>query len=233
MRSSLRVAAAQPECVQDDVAANARHHAAAVRAAMARVVVFPELSLTGYQLGAPAVSLDDPALRVIRDACAETESMALVGAPIHEDGCEHIAVLSVTAAGADIVYRKIWLGNAEAVRFSAGPGPALVEVAGWRLGLAVCKDTGVHEHTRAVGGSGWTPTSPVWCIIATSSPNRTPAARPSLGVSACRWSSPGPPGLSVRSTRRRPAPPRCGQRPGTSWPAQSASPGDIARADLY
>ncbi|WP_376768576.1 nitrilase-related carbon-nitrogen hydrolase, partial [Pseudonocardia pini] len=51
----LAVAAAQPACVARDVAANARGHAEAVRAAGARVVVFPELSLTGYELDAPAV----------------------------------------------------------------------------------------------------------------------------------------------------------------------------------
>ena len=52
-RTPLRLAVAQPPCVPLDVAANARAHAAAVRAAGARVVVFPELSLTGYELDAP------------------------------------------------------------------------------------------------------------------------------------------------------------------------------------
>ena len=59
-------------------AANARAHAAAVRAAGARVVVFPELSLTGYHLDAPTVPHDDPRLAPIVDACADTRSLALV-----------------------------------------------------------------------------------------------------------------------------------------------------------
>jgi predicted amidohydrolase len=55
-RAPLRVAvAAQPPCVPYDVEANAATHAAAIRAARARVVVFPELSLTGYQLDAEAI----------------------------------------------------------------------------------------------------------------------------------------------------------------------------------
>ncbi|MBY8850513.1 hypothetical protein [Saccharothrix longispora] len=45
-------------------------HAEAVRAARARVVVFPELSLTGYHFDAPVVSPDAPAPLVA--ACAET-----------------------------------------------------------------------------------------------------------------------------------------------------------------
>ena len=40
MRTPLSVAVAQPLCVPYDVAANAATHAAAVRAAAARVVVF-------------------------------------------------------------------------------------------------------------------------------------------------------------------------------------------------
>src|SRR3954465_11838180 len=59
------IAAAQPRCTARDVAANARAHAEAVRAARAGGVVFPELSLTGYELDAAPVSPDDPALRPI------------------------------------------------------------------------------------------------------------------------------------------------------------------------
>ena len=50
MTEPLIVAVAQPPCAPHDVAGNARAHAAAVRDTRARVVVFPELSLTGYEL---------------------------------------------------------------------------------------------------------------------------------------------------------------------------------------
>ncbi len=59
MRPPLTIAAAQPACVPGDLAATARAHADAVRAARARVVVFPELSLTGYELAAGPVAPDD------------------------------------------------------------------------------------------------------------------------------------------------------------------------------
>jgi len=58
----LRVAAVQPACAARDVAGNAEVHAAAIRAAEAQVVVFPELSLTGYELDVSPVAPDDPAL---------------------------------------------------------------------------------------------------------------------------------------------------------------------------
>ena len=150
MRRPLTVAAAQPACVAGDVAANARAHAEAVRAARARVVVFPELSLTGYELDAPAVAPDDPALRPLAEACAATGSVALAGAPVDD----HIAVLRVDAAGVAVAYRKQHLGGEERSRFSPGPGPAAITVDGWRLGLGVCKDTGTEEHVRDVAALG-------------------------------------------------------------------------------
>src|SRR4030088_3204692 len=96
MRKPLTIAVDQPPCVSYDVAANAETHAAAIRAAGARVVVFPEMSLTGYELDAPAITADDPRLSPIVDACAETGSLALVGAPVQgEAGRSHIAMLAI------------------------------------------------------------------------------------------------------------------------------------------
>lgn len=151
MRAPLPIAVAQPLCLPHDVAANAVAHAEAVRAAGARVVVFPELSLTGYEPDSPAIAADDPRLAPLVEACADTGSVALAGAPVPGD---HIAVLAVTGSGARIAYRKVHLGGDEPLRFTPGDGPAVLEVDGWRLGLAVCKDTGVAEHAAATAALG-------------------------------------------------------------------------------
>jgi predicted amidohydrolase len=147
MREPLTIAVAQPVCHPGDVAANVLAHAAAIRAAGARLVVFPELSLTGYDVDAAVVPPDDARLAPIVEACRETGSMALVGAPVAEtqDG-DNIAMLVVDGTGARVVYRKMWLGTTETGRFSAGTEPALLELDGWRLGLAICKDAGVPQH---------------------------------------------------------------------------------------
>jgi predicted amidohydrolase len=131
VREPLTIAVAQP-------VPTARAHADAIREANARLVVFPELSLTGYEQDADAP--ED--LSAIVDACAETDSVALVGAPV--DGS--IAMLRVDAKGASVVYRKSFLGGDEVTRFTAGPGATTVDVDGWRVGLGICKDTGVQQH---------------------------------------------------------------------------------------
>ncbi|MGI5147731.1 carbon-nitrogen hydrolase family protein [Plantactinospora sp. CA-294935] len=155
MREPLIVAVAQPRCRAYDVVANARAHAEAIRAARARVVVFPEMSLTGYEFDAAPVDADDPRLAPVVAACAETGSLALAGAPVPGDtGRPHIGVLAVDGGGARVAYRKMWLGGAEPEHFAPGNAPTVVEVPGWRLGLAVCKDTGVPRHAADTAALG-------------------------------------------------------------------------------
>lgn len=155
MRDPITLAAAQPLCIPYDVAVNAVTHAAAVRSAGARVVVFPELSLTGYELDAPAITAGDPRLRPIVAACAETGSLALVGAPVQgEAGRSHIGMLAIEGSGAAMAYRKVWLGGDEPNRFTPGREPAVLDVDGWRLGLAICKDTGIPQHAADTAALG-------------------------------------------------------------------------------
>ena len=164
MREPLTVAVAQPPCVAHDVAANARAHAAAIRApgaAGARVVVFPELSLTGYELDAAPVDPADERLRPIIQACAATGAIALAGAPIVDNRKKmgdtspvFIGVLAIGGQGVTVAYRKMWLGEEEAQRFTPGPEPRQLTVDGWRLGLAVCKDIWVDQHAADTAALG-------------------------------------------------------------------------------
>ena len=154
VREALRIAVAQPRCAAHAVAENAVAHAELIRAAKARVVVFPEMSLTGYELDAEVIAPHDDRLAPIVDACARARTVALVGAPVPGP---HIGVLAVDHRGASVVYRKAYLHDSESARFRPGE-PAVLEVDGWRLGLAVCRDTGIAEHaerTAALGIDGY------------------------------------------------------------------------------
>ncbi|WP_208866014.1 carbon-nitrogen hydrolase family protein [Kitasatospora cheerisanensis] len=118
-------------------------------------MVFPELSLTGYDLGAPSLTPDDPRLAPLVAACREAGSVALVGAPVREeDGREYLATLAVTGEGATTAYRKMWLHGPEFDRFSPGEKPAVLTVDGRRLGLAVCYDAAVPQHAADTAALG-------------------------------------------------------------------------------
>ncbi|MEV4350387.1 carbon-nitrogen hydrolase family protein [Actinoplanes sp. NPDC049596] len=147
---SLVIAVAQPPVHPLDVAANVTRHASAVRAAAARVVIFPELSLTGYDLDAPLLRPDDPRLRPLVESCTATDTVALVGAPVPGP---YIATLRIDAAGVQVVYRKQHPHHTEE-RFQAGPGPEVIEVDGWRLGLGICRDTGIEQQAAETAALG-------------------------------------------------------------------------------
>lgn len=150
----LNIAVAQPACVPNDVATNAVAHAVAIRSANARVVVFPELSLTGYALDAASVSVDDERLAVIVHACADSDAVTFASAPVQSEEGEHIAMLRFDAAGASVVYRKMHPDEEESQRFVSGDGPVVQTVDGWRLGLAICSDAMVPTHSTVTGQLG-------------------------------------------------------------------------------
>jgi predicted amidohydrolase len=64
-----------------------------------------------------------------------------------------IGILAVDGDGGRVAYGKVHLHGIEALRFVPGQ-PAMIEVDGWRLGLAVCRDTGVPQHAAATVALG-------------------------------------------------------------------------------
>jgi predicted amidohydrolase len=136
------------------VRSNALEHAAVIRRVDARLIVFPELSLTGYELDAAPISVDDDALTPIIDACAETGAVALVGAPVAGENGKNIATLRVDGGGVEVAYRKSHLGGDEPEWFAPGDGAVAIDVDGWRVGLGICKDTGVDAHVAGVAALG-------------------------------------------------------------------------------
>ncbi len=149
MPPPLSVSVVHPVSVPYDVAANAAAHAEAIRSQPVGLVVFPELSLTGYHFDAGCVDPGSSHLESLVDACRDTGSLALAGAPVAgTGGRDHIGMLAIDGDGVRVAYRKMWLGSEETSRFAAGSDPAMVEKNGWRLGLAICKDTGIPQHAE-------------------------------------------------------------------------------------
>ncbi|TQN28346.1 putative amidohydrolase [Haloactinospora alba] len=225
---SLSVAVAQPECLARDAAANARAHAEAVLAADARVVVFPEMSLTGYELDAAPVAPDDSRLRPISEACARTGALALVGAPVPGP---RIGVLAVGEDGARVAYGKVHLHPSEARYFVPGEH-AVLDVDGWRLGLAVCRDTGIPEHaarTASLGIDGYVAGVLDADHEAELHGERARRVAAEHGVWVARAAFAGPTGGGFDRTSGRSG---VWSASGELLAEASAEPGDLARAVL-
>lgn len=130
--------------------------AAQARAQGADVLVCPEMSLTGYLLGADRIKVlaeptDGPLLQAVA-ATARHHGIAIVaGWPSATSGRPHNAVAFVDAEGVLLnVYAKTHLfGDADRAQFTPGPAlPTVFSYRGWRLGLLICYDVEFPEPVR-------------------------------------------------------------------------------------
>jgi predicted amidohydrolase len=161
----LRVAAAQTEPVPGDIAANAAAAAELITTAAAgdaALVVFPELSLCGYDLpllrADPercAVTATDPRLDPLRQACRDHRTVALVGACVARGSGRTLSVLVVDRHGeVAATYDKQILWGPERELFRPGKRGCTIELDGWRLGLGVCYEINFPEHARDAADAG-------------------------------------------------------------------------------
>lgn len=162
--AGLRMAAAQSASVPGDIAANVRRHCAFIDAAAGagvQLLVFPELSLSGYEpelLASNALTADDPRLATLRERALSLGMTIIVGAPIaHKDALPFIGAIAFHPNGRSTTYRKHFLHPGEE-RFAA-PGGAIsqiIDVRGVPVALAVCADTANQQHPHAAAVAGAT-----------------------------------------------------------------------------
>jgi predicted amidohydrolase len=168
---SLAVAQTLP--VRGDVAANLEQHLTLARVAageQAQVLVFPELSLTGYELDLAdelAFSEHDARLDPLVDAAVSHAMTLVVGAPVRLGERLHLGAFLLAPDRSIDVYTKHHLGAfpasanpggnvppPEASVFAAGDRNPLVALGGGTAAVAVCADTGRPSHPQAAAERG-------------------------------------------------------------------------------
>lgn len=175
---TLTVAAVQARSVAGALEANvesAAHWSREAAARGARLVVLPELFLSGYdpetlrdEPDRCDVSADDPRLRPLADVAAEHGVALLVGASVRgEDQVRRLGVLSFASDGrVEMPYAKQHLWDVERDIFTPGSHGASAELDGWQLGLGICYDGCFPEHARAASDAGaWAYVCPMAYIL--------------------------------------------------------------------
>lgn len=163
---SIGVAQTIPQ--RGDVPANIAQHVELARRGAelgARILVFPELSLTGYELdlGAQlAFTADDARLAPLSElACSEGLTL-VVGAPVHVEGALHIAALAIAPDGRVIVHTKQRLGAfgpedcpgqcpppREDAFFTPGTLQPIVSLPQARVAIGICAESLRPSHVRS------------------------------------------------------------------------------------
>ncbi len=162
--AGLRIAAAQSHSIAGDLAANLARHDEFVDAAVeagAQLLVFPELSLSGYDLpalAATALGSDDQRLAPLSERAIHHNITIVAGAPLRNpSGLPFIGAIAFHPDGTRTAYRKHFLYPGEE-QFVA-PGAAIsqvIEVRGVPVALAVCFDTSRQQHPHAAVMAGAT-----------------------------------------------------------------------------
>ncbi|MEW1694901.1 carbon-nitrogen hydrolase family protein [Streptomyces sp. NPDC091278] len=159
------IAATQFAPVAGDLDANVRTVADLIRAAGAegaRVVVFAELCLTGYEPSlirdSPALVLteDDPRLEPVRDACRAVSAAAVVNGPVRTDtGRPAVTSLVIGPDGSLLArYDKRHLYGIEREVFAPGAADGRFTLDGLRFATATCYDNRFPELAERAAADG-------------------------------------------------------------------------------
>ena len=156
---ALKLAAAQTVPVCGDVEANLEDHrklAALAVEHQAHLVVFPELSLTGYEIGLAeelAFSEDDRRLESLRALATQGGVLLVVGAPVRLSSRLHIGAFALDPDGSCQLYTKHHPTVGEQAVFLPGTLNPSVRLGDERAALAICADTSHPSHAAAAAAT--------------------------------------------------------------------------------
>ena len=174
--AAVRIAAAQVPSVRGDLAENIATHVAAIDAAArhgVRLLVFPELSLVGYEpdlAATHALDTTDARLEPLAARATRHGMTVMVGAPLRPSAVPPI-VRGVAAGaaerpalgavlfgpdGARETYAKMHLGGSEPRHFAAGGTPLTLVIGTETVGLSICADSSEPSHPARYARDGAT-----------------------------------------------------------------------------
>ena len=155
-----KISVAQVSSVKGDVTANIETHLHAVKKAHdsgVSYIVFPELSLTGYepQLSAElAFSENDPRLSPLKKAAVYYDIFIVAGAPLKTGDLPHIGAFILTPGGQIEAYSKMNLHPGEEKYFSTGECYHNVNLGKLNIFNAICADTNNPRHIETCADMG-------------------------------------------------------------------------------
>lgn len=119
----------------------------------AHLIIFPELSLTGYEptlAAGLAMTADDPRLDRFQARSDQTDAVIGIGLPTpHPHGGVCISMILFRPHSAPLIYAKRHLHVDEYPYFVAGDNFPVLPVGPYKVGLAICYEIAVETHAQA------------------------------------------------------------------------------------
>ncbi|GAC1488593.1 MAG: carbon-nitrogen hydrolase family protein [Pseudarthrobacter sp.] len=145
MTEALTLSAIQYQALAGGIVPNVEEHVRLIEDAEshgARLVIFPELSLTGYDLASLSADEawlrpDDPRLGDLHEICRRTGITAVAGAAYREsDGTPRLATLAIHPSGVTDFGFTAHLRGPEQELFTSGNRALILELDGWHVAVA-------------------------------------------------------------------------------------------------
>lgn len=156
----MKICVAQTRSVKGDIAGNIVHHKKFVDQAItlgAHLIIFPELSLTGYEptlAKALATTPDDSRLEDFQTLSDMGKIVIGVGMPTQNVAAPSISMILFQPRQARQTYSKRYLHADEDPFFVSGPNYTGLSVNGAGVALAICYELSVPEHSQNALKSG-------------------------------------------------------------------------------
>lgn len=116
------------------------------------LAVFPELCVTGYDLGSvpdAATPVPGPLTDRLADVAADADLHLVAGVPERDGDAIYNDLVCVSPAGVECRYRKQYLWGEEADVFETGAAPVTVETPVGTVGFLLCYDLNFPEAALA------------------------------------------------------------------------------------
>lgn len=145
-----------------DVETNVGRHVEVIRraaSAQCRFVLFPELSLTGYEprrARSLALTVEDPCLMPLRETSGALGVSIACGAPLLAGPGVEIGMIIFTPGQAPTTYAKQRLHEDETPFFIAGTRETQIRLAGHAIAPGICFESLDPTHLRAAAEAGAT-----------------------------------------------------------------------------
>ncbi len=157
---NFKIAVAQIPSIRGDVGVNSETHIKAMikaRECDVSMLVFPELSLTGYEpelASSLSFTTDDTRLLPIIDEAKKNRLTVVVGAPLKRNGFPELGAIIVSPNGDITTYSKIHLHPKEEKFFKSANSHVVHQIANQKVGIAICADTNDPSHVKACKDAG-------------------------------------------------------------------------------
>lgn len=148
----MKICAAQIQSKKGSIAANINKHLRCIEEAVrhgARVIIFPELSLTSYE---PTIAHnyvftpDNQELEAFQQLADIHDISILIGAPTITDSGLSIGMFIYQKKQKPLAYAKQFIHADEEKYFCAGTDPRCLEIDGQKAAVAICYESRLPKH---------------------------------------------------------------------------------------